>query len=189
MINVTMKYDDNKELNWSYKGTVPVTDFMSENENISKFVIKAEMNPYNSLAGDYKLYFDEVINPGFDYRSGFSLYQGACPLCEGAGKLKDGVNVYSRSITYDRIVKDGTTTITRKNYLANERVGANGQVYIPNYTQTYDNYKTVKEEKTVTTTSDKYKTCTLCDGKTRYKYGIIAWDEARNEYVLKSLNF
>lgn len=188
-IHVTMVYNGDKELNWAFKGSIPVTNFMSEHEDMAKFAIKAELNPYNSLTGDYKSYFDGAIHAGFDYKAGFALYQGICPLCDGDGKLPDGYSVSSQTFTYDRVVKDGTTTITRKNYLANERIDASGRVYVPTTTQSFDNYKIVKEEKKVVTRTNKYKTCTLCEGRKKYSHAVIVWDDKRNEYVLTTLKF
>jgi hypothetical protein len=177
------------EHNLTFKQNVPVTEFISEYDDIKKIAIKAELNPYNSLTGDYKSYFDVDIYQGFDYKKGFSLSLGNCPLCEGDGKLYDGYTLSSETFTYDRVVKDGTTTITRKNYLANERVDRNGNRYIPTTTQTYDNYKTVKEKKVIRTKTSKYKTCTLCNGDKKYRSAIIQWDDKRNEYVLTTLKF
>jgi hypothetical protein len=151
--------------------------------------IMLELNPYNSMSADYQFYFNIELTHEFDYHQSIYLPGASCPVCDGAGVKPDGYDVVSSTIVYDRIVKDGTTTITRKNYLANERVASDGSVYVPTYEQTYDNYKTVQEEVTTNTYIDKYKPCPLCNGARVYRSGIVLWDEIRQEYVLTSLTF
>ncbi|TPV35363.1 hypothetical protein FJ651_00115 [Paucihalobacter ruber] len=174
-----------------FTGSVSITRFFTGLKDYEKFAIKAELNPYNSLTGDNRSYFDVVINVNraYNFKSGFEIYQGICPICDGDGQLPDGYTKSSETITYDRVVKDGTTTITRKNYLANERVDAYGNKYVRTYNQTYDNYKTVKEKKTIVTETKKYKTCSVCEGKKKFSYALILWDDQRNEYVLTTLKF
>ena len=190
-IKITNQLLDNYSIDWAFTGEIPLQfdTVFAPMTDLMKNKIMAELNPYNSISGDYKLYFDVEITPQYDYTATIYKFKDNCPLCEGSGQIRDGYTYSSETFTYDRTVKDGTTTITRKNYLANERVSSNGTVYTPEYTQTYDNYKTVQEEKTVTTATKKYKTCTLCEGKKRYSSCSIEWDKVRNEYVLKGIWF
>jgi len=155
----------------------------------ASYPVMLEINPYNSMSADYRFYFNVEFTPDFDYKADIHLPGEKCPVCDGAGQKDDGYNVISNTITYNRIVKDGKTTITRKNYLANERVDANGRVYVPTYEQSYDKYKTVKETVTNNTYIRKYKPCPLCNGAKKYQSGYVIWDEARKEYVLKTLVF
>lgn len=192
-INITMTspYRDKDKLTWSYKSVYSL--FYSKDnlmiDEIVKYGFKAELYPFNNISNRYGYYFDVTIDKGFNYTSGFPFISGICPHCDGDGKEEDGYTTETSTVTYDEQVKDGTTTIAKKNYLANERVDASGRKYTPTTYQTFDNYKTVKRVRKEVTKTRKYKTCTICSGKKRYKSASIIWDDKRNEFVLTAIYF
>ncbi|HAN65139.1 MAG TPA: hypothetical protein DCQ34_02100 [Chitinophagaceae bacterium] len=192
-INITMTspYRDKDKLTWSYKSVYSL--FYSKDnlmiDDIVKHGFKAELYPFNNISNRYGYYFDVTIDKGFNYTSGFPFISGICPHCDGDGKEEDGYTTETSTVTYDEQVKDGTTTIAKKNYLANERVDASGRKYTPTTYQTFDNYKTVRRVRKEVTKTRKYKTCTICSGKKRYKSASIIWDDKRNEFVLTAIYF
>lgn len=151
--------------------------------------IMVKINPYYNLSGNYKFNFEHEVTPNFHFKSPINLSEANCPVCNGSGKVSDGYDIDKRTVYTESYVPDGTTTVTKKNYLANERVNVNGTSYVPTYEQTTTNYKKVNNTKTEVTYNEKFKECGFCKGKKRYKRANVIWDENRQEYVLQSLNF
>lgn len=149
--------------------------------------------PYLSLQADVRIYdpaskkyfvYAKTVSPDMNPEE-FSIYETKCPVCNGKGFLTEGDG--SVKVVQDKekkLKKTGTTTITKKDYLANERV-INGRLQAPTYTQSIDNYAYVDVVTNREVVNLKRVACYGCKG-TKKGALRVTWDVLRQQYTCQA---
>jgi hypothetical protein len=145
-----------------------IMDTCTHHSSIPDLALKAiiRVNKQGRKHRFIELSEDDIKDP-----AGFTI-NGVCPACLGKGTLVEGDgSLVSKTTTHKRVVATGTTSVTKKNYLANERVTSDGKVYVPTYSSSYTNYGAVEDISEEMVPNYQTVSCYFCHGhKSTFKF-------------------